>query len=75
MPNTFITPSIVAQEALMILSNELVVANTVYRGYESEYTNAKVGDTIKIRRPAAFDTNLPRQSRFRPLLKVTLRFS
>lgn len=57
MPNTFITPSIVAQEALMILSNELVVANTVYRGYESEYTNAKVGDTIKIRRPAAFDTN------------------
>lgn len=57
MANTFITPSVVAQEALMILTNELVVANLVYRGYESEFTNAKVGDTIKIRRPAAFDTN------------------
>lgn len=54
MANTFLTPSIVAREALMILENELVASNLFYRGYTSEFTVAKVGDTISIRRPASF---------------------
>ena len=57
MANTFITPSIVAREALMILENNLVAANLFDRSHVSDFTGAKVGDTITIRGPAAFTAN------------------
>ena len=53
MPNTIITPEIVAREALMVLRNNAVMANLVHRDYESEFVSA-VGDTITVRKPAAF---------------------
>lgn len=31
MPNTFLTPQIIAREALMVLENNLVMANLVHR--------------------------------------------
>lgn len=58
MANTTLTADIVAKEALMILENELVMANNVHRAYEDEYDKRvngyRVGETISIRRPAAF---------------------
>ena len=55
MANTILTPSIIAKEALMVLRNNAVMANLVYRDYSNEF--AAVGDTITIRKPATFKAN------------------
>lgn len=55
MASTFLTPSVIGRETLMILKSELGIANMVYRDYESEFTAAKVGDTIGIRAPATYE--------------------
>lgn len=52
MANTILTPSIIAREALMILTNNTVMSQLVYRDYSEEYV--KVGDTITVRKPARF---------------------
>lgn len=54
MPNTFLTPQIIAREALMVLRNNAVFANLIHRDYSSEFV-AGVGDTISIRKPAKFE--------------------
>lgn len=58
MPNTTLNASIIAKAALGILENELVMANSVYRGYEDEFgkkvNGYTVGDTLTIRKPADF---------------------
>ncbi len=54
MPNTILTPSIIAKEALMVLRNNAVMANLVHRDYSTEFVNG-VGDTISIRKPAKFE--------------------
>ena len=58
MSNTTLTADIIAKEAVMILENELVMANLVHRGYEEEFTNKvngyTVGETVSIRRPTDF---------------------
>lgn len=54
MANTFLTPSIIAKEALMVLRNNAVMANLVHRDYSDEFV-AGVGDTITIRKPAKFE--------------------
>lgn len=56
MPNNFLTPDIIAREAMMVLRNNAVMANLVHRDYSSEFV-AKVGDTITIRKPASFVAN------------------
>jgi len=56
MSNTFLTPSIIAREALMVLRNNMLFANLVHRDYSNEFA-AKVGDTITIRKPATFEAN------------------
>lgn len=56
MPNTFLTPSIIAREALMVLRNNAVMANLVHRDFSNEFV-AGVGDTITIRKPATFAAN------------------
>jgi hypothetical protein len=56
MPNTFITPSIVAREALMVLRNNCVMANLVHRDYKREFVEGR-GTTITIRKPATFTAN------------------
>lgn len=53
MPNTLLTPSIVAREALMRLENNLVMGGLVYRDYSGEFQ--RVGDTISVRKPATFE--------------------
>ena len=54
MANSMITPTIIAQEALMQLENNCVMAKLVYRDYEDEFT--KVGSSVSIRRPVQFTT-------------------
>ena len=58
MSNTTLTADIIAKEAVAILENELVMANLVHRGHESEFGKSvngyTVGDTISIRKPADF---------------------
>lgn len=53
MANTFLTPDIIAREALMVLRNNAVMANLVHRDYSREFVGG-VGDTITIRKPATF---------------------
>ena len=55
MANTLLTPQIIAKEALMVLRNNAVMANLVYRDYSNDF--AAVGDTITIRKPATFKAN------------------
>ena len=51
MPNTFLTPSVIAREALLLLESTLVATMLFDRRYQTEFTgNEKVGDTITIRR-------------------------
>lgn len=52
MGNTFLTPSIIAKEALMVLRNNAVMANLVHRDYSEDF--AAVGDKITVRKPATF---------------------
>jgi hypothetical protein len=54
MASTLLTPSIIAKEGLMQLDNNLVAANMVYRAYESEFGEAKIGDTLTIRKPVKY---------------------
>lgn len=54
MANTFLTPSVIAREALMILQNNTVIASLVHRDREQDFTGAKVGQSVNIRRPATF---------------------
>lgn len=49
--NTFLTPSIIAREALMLLESNMVAGMLMDRSYETEFRGTeKVGDTITIRR-------------------------
>lgn len=52
MPNTLITPSMIAKESLRILRNNLVAGGLVHREYKDEFV--KVGDTVTIRKPVKF---------------------
>ena len=52
MANTFLTPEVVAKEALMVLTSNLVMADLVHRDYSEEFVS--VGDTVSIRKPAKF---------------------
>jgi hypothetical protein len=51
MAASLLTPNIIAKEGLMLLENNLVAAKSVYRAYEGEFTSAKIGDTLSIRKP------------------------
>ena len=50
--NTFLTPEVVAKEALMVLQSNLCMADLVHRDYSNEFV--AVGDTVSIRKPAKF---------------------
>ncbi len=50
--NTLLTPTIIAKEALMHLTNNLVMGANVHRRYKNEFK--KVGGTITIRKPVKF---------------------
>ena len=48
--------SYITNEALVVLENEMVIANRVERQYSNEFaqTGAKVGNTVNIRRPPRY---------------------
>jgi len=58
MSNTTLQADVVAKASLAILENELGWVNKLYQEHEAEYSKNvngyKVGDTIRIRRPADF---------------------
>lgn len=58
MANTKLTADVIAKAAVAVLDNNLVMAKSVHRGYESDFGNKvngyEVGDTISIRRPTDF---------------------
>lgn len=56
MSNTLLTISDITNESLMILENELVLANKINREYDDRFgvDGAKIGYTTNVRRPARF---------------------
>lgn len=55
MANTFINPTLVAQETLMALEERLVAAGLVYRGVERDFNTPRAkGNTINVKVPATF---------------------
>ena len=50
--NTILTPTIIAKEALMMLTNNLVMGKLVHRQYKNEFK--KVGTSVTIRKPVKF---------------------
>ncbi|GMR16369.1 MAG: hypothetical protein BMS9Abin31_0701 [Gammaproteobacteria bacterium] len=50
--NTFLTSSVIADEGLMQLENNMVLGNNVHRKYKKEFV--KVGATVSIRKPVKF---------------------
>ena len=56
MTQQLLTMSYITNEALVVLENELVIANRVTREYSNEFaqTGAKVGNTVNIRRPPRY---------------------
>lgn len=55
MANSLLTTQIIVREALVQLENELVAAKLVNRRYEKNYSKAKDGDTIRVRRPIRYN--------------------
>ena len=53
MPNTILTPSIIAKEAIMRLKNNVVLAGLIHKDYSKEFVKG-VGETITIPVPATF---------------------
>ena len=56
MANNLLTMSYITNESLVVLENELVIANRVERQYSAEFaqTGAKIGNTCNVRRPPRF---------------------
>ena len=58
MSNTILTPTVIAKEALRILSNNLIFVNKVNRTWEGEFDKEvngyKPGSSVNIRKPARF---------------------
>ena len=56
MANNLLTMSYITNESLVVLENELVIANRVERQYSAEFaqTGAKIGNTCNVRRPPRY---------------------
>lgn len=55
MANTILTDEVIANEALVLLENNLVFARGVNRQYEKTYEGErKVGDTINVKKPSQY---------------------
>lgn len=55
MRNTFITPTDVARDASIVLSNLLVTGNLVTRDKEAKFKGNKIGDSMKVTVPPVLD--------------------
>jgi hypothetical protein len=56
MSNNLLTISMITNEALMVLENELTFSSEVDRNYDDQFavTGAKIGATLNVRRPWSF---------------------
>ena len=56
MANTMLTISMITNEALMVLENELTFTSEVSREYDDQFAivGAKIGATVNVRRPGRF---------------------
>ena len=56
MSNNLLTISMITNEALMVLENELTFSAEVDRNYDDQFavTGAKIGNTLNVRRPGRF---------------------
>lgn len=56
MSNNLLTISMITEEALMVLENELTFTSQVNREYNDQFgiDGAKIGDTVNVRRPGRF---------------------
>ena len=56
MANNLLTISMITNEALMVLENELTFTSEVDRNYDDQFaiTGAKIGATVNVRRPGRF---------------------
>ena len=56
MSNNLLTISMITNEALMVLENELTFTGKVDRSYDDQFavTGAKIGATVNVRRPGRF---------------------
>lgn len=58
MSNTFLTPTMIARDAAIALSNRLIVGNAVSRDKEGMFTASKIGDSVTVSiPPAVVDAN------------------
>lgn len=55
MANTLLNPTVIAQEALMQLENQCVMANKVHRAYKNEFV--KIGASVTVPKPVQFESN------------------
>lgn len=58
MANTFLTPSVIAQQALATLYESTIMLPLVYTDLSQEFATAKIGDTVNVRKPAVFEAKL-----------------
>lgn len=58
MSNTLLTPDMITREALRILHQKLNFVGNIVRDYDKSYANdgAKIGNTLRIRRPIQYST-------------------
>jgi hypothetical protein len=54
MPNTFITPTVIARAALANLYNTLSLGALVFRDYDTDF-NGKVGSSVSVKTPPVFE--------------------
>jgi hypothetical protein len=56
MSNNLLTISMITNEALMVLENELTFSSEVERNYDDQFavSGAKIGNTLNVRRPGRF---------------------
>jgi hypothetical protein len=56
MSNNLLTISMITNEALMVLENELTFSSEVDRSYDDQFavSGAKIGNTLNVRRPGRF---------------------
>lgn len=53
MANTIITPTLIANEALMQLENNIVMSKLVHREYKSDFSGGQ-GSSVSVRKPVKF---------------------
>lgn len=60
MPNTILTSDVITKEAIKILHEQLVFTNKINKQYDDSFARkgAKIGDSLRIRKPAQFVTRV-----------------